>query len=169
MCFDGSCTVLMADRTIKRVDNIKKGDIVMGPNNSRATVVCSIKTVCLNNKVFVVKFSGNLLITPFHPIRLDGKWIFPKDVGQVYEIDSTGVYSFILDCGHTMKICGIECITLGHGFQDEGAKHDYFGTNKVVDDLKTMDGYSDGFVILSYKNVKRDPITNLFTTITFRE
>lgn len=42
--------------------------------------------------------------------------------------DCEAVYSFVLDKEHVMIINNIECICMGHGFTEEVAKHEYFGT-----------------------------------------
>lgn len=41
----------------------------------------------------------------------------------------------------------MECISLGHGLTDNaGASDDYLGTNKIVEDLKAMEGWDNGLV-----------------------
>ncbi len=52
------------------------------------------------------------------------------------------VYSFILDDGHVMLINGVECISMGHGFTDNDVvKHEFFGTQRIVEDLKAKRGW----------------------------
>lgn len=46
------------------------------------------------------------------------------------------VYNFVLEKGHTMEINGVYCVTFGHGFKGEKVAHPYFGTERIVDDLK---------------------------------
>jgi len=50
------------------------------------------------------------------------------------------VYSFALDERHTIWVNDIECITLGHGFQDDIVRHRYDGTQRVIEDLRFLDG-----------------------------
>jgi len=51
------------------------------------------------------------------------------------------MYDFILDNGHVMIINGVECISLGHGFKGKIVEHEYFGTEKVINDLKKIKGW----------------------------
>jgi len=119
-------------------------------------------------------------ITPYHPIRINGVWNHPINLKSTELIttntgydsngyDSNGydsnefvLYNLVLNKGHTIMVNNIECATLGHNFQDEIVKHNYFGSNAIIDDLKTFDGWDDGFIVLNYKNRKiiRHSITN---------
>jgi len=100
-----------------------------------------------------------LKITPWHPIRVNGQFCFPHTLTNVYEKQCPAVYSFLLDCGHTMLINGIECVTLAHGFQDSVVQHEYFGTSAIVSDLQNMQGWSEGLIELREGAAKRDHIT----------
>jgi len=37
---------------------------------------------------------------------------------------------------------GIHCISLGHGIEEDVARHEYLGTQKVIDDLEKFQGWS---------------------------
>ena len=50
----------MADNTIKFVKDLKKGDVVMTPNNIPTKIKCVIITKCKNNKTFLVELSEGL-------------------------------------------------------------------------------------------------------------
>ena len=53
------------------------------------------------------------------------------------------------------------CITFAHGIeQDPVATHPFYGTAAVVEELKTMDGFDDGCVVVS-NGVLVDAETNL--------
>ena len=53
----------------------------------------------------------------------------------------------MLEDGHSMIVEGMECITLGHGLKnDVVASHDYLGTSAIIEDLKLMEGWSNGSV-----------------------
>jgi uncharacterized protein YegL len=168
-CFHGKSLVKMANGLEKRVDEIKKGDIIIGLDNVKSTVICVVRTQTNSGKTFLVEFSNGLLVTPWHPIMIGDTWTFPCKVGQPYEREADAVYSFILDSGHIMKINGVPCITLGHYFEDPIVKHEYFGTNKVLNELKEFDqiGYANGLVNLTSKNIKRDS-DGKFITIAYK-
>jgi len=60
-----------------------------------------------------------------------------------------------------MEIGGIECVTYAHGFKEEVVKHEYFGTNRIIDDLKQMQGWESGYITLAPNCLIRDPISRL--------
>jgi hypothetical protein len=55
------------------------------------------------------------------------------------EISCEEVYNFALDQGHTVLVNNVECVTLGHGFQDDIVRHTYYGTQRVIKDLCRLD------------------------------
>ena len=59
------------------------------------------------------------------------------------------VYNLVLTDGD--KICninGVEVATLNHGISGEVIGHEYFGTEKVIEDLKKLEGYDEGYVVI---------------------
>lgn len=144
-CFDGDGVVSMKDNTYKKIKDIEKDDVL----SNGATIVCKIvyKSDC---EIELVKYQ-NLTITPYHPIIVNNKWTFPKDVSSDNYDYKNIVYNFVLDSHHIMVVDGIECVTLGHNFSGDVIEHPYFGTNKVIDDLKQHKGWSDG--VVEYYNV----------------
>jgi len=67
----------------------------------------------------MLELEGGLVITPNHPVKIDGKWTRPlklkaKDWGMVDQ-----VYNFVLETGHVMRINGVDCVTLGHEIDDK--------------------------------------------------
>lgn len=46
-----------------------------------------------------------------------------------------------------MIVNGMECVSLGHGFKDNSViDHEYLGTGKVVEDLKSHKSWMSGLV-----------------------
>ena len=64
-----------------------------------------------------------------------------------------------------MYINNIQCVTLGHGFQDNVVSHNYFGTDKVIKDLKNMSGWNKGKIHLKPNPLVRDSTTGLVIKI----
>lgn len=89
-----------------------------------------------------------LTITEKHPIRLGGQWVLPKNVPSgIRTFNLSGyVYCFVLEHTHVAMVNGIECVTWGHNLKGEVVEHEYYGTQKVVEDLMKMDGWTQGFV-----------------------
>lgn len=68
-----------------------------------------------------------------------------------------------------MRVNDVYCITLGHGLKGPVLEHDYLGTEKIIDDLKRLDGWEEGKVSVDFSMVKRDPRTNLIVGISKQE
>lgn len=162
-CFAGACRVKMSDSSHKACQDIQKDDIVetrRGP----AKVVCVVKTPC--QTATLVKY-GTLMATPWHPVVHNGRWTFPKDLGEATEYPCTAVFSFLLEPGfQDMYIENVPCITLAHGIENDNvATHEFFGTPAVVSALQDHFGFDSGLVVV--QGVKRDTETNLVNGFLF--
>eukprot|EP01130_Rhizamoeba_saxonica_P002217 TRINITY_DN12067_c0_g1_i1.p1 TRINITY_DN12067_c0_g1~~TRINITY_DN12067_c0_g1_i1.p1 ORF type:complete len:757 (-),score=186.65 TRINITY_DN12067_c0_g1_i1:30-2300(-) len=160
VCFDGSCKVLMENGSLKLVENIKKGDYVM-TDSSPAKVLCIVKTVFASGETELVELDDGLKVTPWHPIRINGKWKFPRDLKAPKLVDCDAVYSFLLDGGHVMMINGYECVSLAHQFKGNVVEHSYFGTIKIKEDLQKLVGWDNGEVVLKPGCLVRDPVSQI--------
>jgi hypothetical protein len=71
------------------------------------------------------------------------------------------VYNLVLDSGHIVLADGWQALTLGHGFGEPVASHAYFGTQRVIDDLKKQPGWEEGMP--RYRNLvaTHDPASGL--------
>merc|ERR1719464_1251797 len=159
-CFAGHCLVEMKDDSLKMIKDLCVGEVVSGG----AKVVCVIKYECKDNKSVLCGFDGGLKITPYHPMRVDEEWVFPIDVDGVVcrEEVCAYVYNVVLSDGHVLNVNGVQCCTLGHGLmENEVITHEYFGTKRVIDDLKKCKGWTQGRVVLKHDAFKRDADTNL--------
>jgi hypothetical protein len=162
-CFAGKSLVKMANGDIKLVQDICKDDLILSSEGKAVKIVCVQKTLCNQNKPLMVQFDNGLVITPYHPIRLNNKWEFPCTLQAPQEHDSEAIYNFVLESGHIMLINGVECVTLAHGFQEDVVRHPYFGTNAVIEDLQNMEGWERGLVVLTKEAVNRDLKTGLIS------
>ena len=75
-CFDGNGLVDMYDGTKVKVMNIKQGDKL----SNGAIVKYVVKTEVSKKSPITLIDIGNLLITPWHPIHNELKWIFPAEI-----------------------------------------------------------------------------------------
>tara|TARA_B110000858_G_C17675563_1_gene414037 strand:- start:544 stop:891 length:348 start_codon:yes stop_codon:yes gene_type:complete len=99
----------------------------------------------------------DLIITPYHPIKINNKWIFPKDINYPTEYKCNNVYNLVLDNNHTIVINNYISCTLGHNItENEVITHEYFGTEKVINDLKQITGFDKGYIELNMDNFIRD-------------
>lgn len=145
-CFAGECTVDTPTGP-RAINGLKRGDFVLTPKGASVAVACVVVSKCRDNTAFFVEFSGGLRITPYHPVRLDGVWQHPQDRHSVFEAPCGEVFNLVLEAQHVVVVNGVECITLGHGFQDDPIlRHPYLGTDKVVDDLRKCVSWTTGRV-----------------------
>lgn len=164
-CFHGECEVLLRNGLKKLVKDICPGDIVRTPDGIGAAVVYCIKIECTHSRASMVCFDSGLVITPWHPIRIGGIWTFPRDLGPEKQLDCREMYNFILDTCHMVVINGYECVTLGHNFKGDIIEHPYFGTHRVVEDLRAIDVRKTGLITLSPYTFIRNRETRLVSGI----
>jgi len=148
--------------TKKFVQDLKNGDKIMtmdGHNFVPSVIECVVKTTCPNKKALLVQV-GDLKITPYHPIISNGSWEFPIHIGEPYIMKCPYLYSFVIRNRGSVVINDHIFSTLGHGLTGNVIEHEFFGTDKVVQDLKMFPGYGNGLVCLEYDMIKRDPISH---------
>ena len=163
-CFAGTCQVKMASGRSKAIKDIQPGDGVwtpMGPATVIAMLTCGSKA----RSQPMVQLGG-LCITPWHPIinpTINGNksWVFPADLTPLQDRLIDTVYNLVLDSGHIIDVEGYECVTLGHGFQESVVKHEFFGTQAVISDLKKLPGWSVGRPVFKNLVTMRDDATGL--------
>lgn len=114
----------------------------------------------------MVQLPGGLVVTCWHPVKDTNEWKFPGQLaGAIHSkaMDCSAVYSFVLeDCQESMTINGVECVCLGHGIlQDPVASHAFFGTQRVIEALEAMPGWSDGKVEFLHGCTVRDSMSGL--------
>lgn len=155
-CFAGESLALMNDGSKKAVHNLKKGDMLYGG----AQIQCVVYTP-LNYPDKYVRLDTGLVITPWHPIYTPRTgWQFPCTFGTRIVSNLSGVYNLVLDKIHIAILNDTQVCTLGHGFTDSPViAHEYFGTQRVIDDLMRTPGWKEGFVVLDPTNQIRDAHT----------
>jgi hypothetical protein len=145
-CFAGTGRVNLANGSTKLVRDLKKGDIIINSDGNTAQLICIIKTTIPNGILDMVNFKGTR-VTPWHPIRMNQKWDFPCKLKEPMKTYCDFIYNFVLDAHHIITIDHIDGITLGHGMtHDPVLVHPFFGTTKVIDNLKTHPGWDSGLI-----------------------
>lgn len=160
-CFAASSEIKLASGQWISLCNVKKGDRVACADEQTATVLCTVHS-SPGTVHTMISISG-FALTDTHPIRVSGTWMHPRDChGSLVPIHSytstEPVVNLLLDSHHTVlgrqqNDAPLVCCTLAHGFQGGVVEHDYFGTNKVKNDLENMAGYENGHVVC--KGVER--------------
>ena len=111
---------------------------------------------------------ASLYITSYHPVFIDNSWKFPININKAILTQCDAVYSILLEEHHIVEINGIQCICLAHNMNNGILEHNYYGTNKIVDDMKIMPGWHEGRIILNGDCVIRDSETNLVSKLVYR-
>jgi len=84
-------------------------------------------------------------------------------VSSPSEISCEAIYNFALDQGHTVVVNDVECVTLGHGFKEDVVRHAYYGSQRVIEDLRKLDmeQNSVGFIEVTEETIMRNMQTGL--------
>eukprot|EP01022_Parablepharisma_sp_SALTPOND_P019556 TRINITY_DN335_c0_g1_i3.p1 TRINITY_DN335_c0_g1~~TRINITY_DN335_c0_g1_i3.p1 ORF type:complete len:694 (+),score=62.57 TRINITY_DN335_c0_g1_i3:160-2241(+) len=163
-CFDGSCSVTLIDGTHKLVKDLKKGDVVLSQNGTSAKVVCLV-VFPMKQSMKMVNLNG-LLITPKHPVMHHGVWTFPKEIAPTQNYYMENIYNIVLDQNHSLTINETEVVTLGHGkYENVVIRHQYYGSERVIEDIKRMKGWEEGFVSMEGCRKYKDPFTGVVMCI----
>ena len=156
-CFHPTTNVLMVGNKYKPINDVVKGDQVLDIKGNIIDVICLVKINC-NDKCTMVRID-DLIITPYHPIKLDDKWVFPKDLNIPLEFECDTVYNLVLRNNHTIVVNNYITCTFGHNIIDNDViKHEYFGTDAILNDLKKIKGFETGLVDLNMNDFIRNEI-----------
>eukprot|EP00762_Andalucia_godoyi_P005803 ANDGO_06983.mRNA.1 Protein spotted leaf 11 len=161
-CFDGDSLVAMFDGTVKRVRDLRKGDVLSNGGRVR----CLVETVLGDEPTRVINLKG-MWITPWHPVIWNGAWTFPNEVDPSAVVDKVlgSIFNLVLESVHVAEICGVQVICLGHGMQGPVIGHAYFGTDAVIEDLQHVENWETGHILLDSGCMVRNPETQLVTGI----
>jgi len=155
-CFGSSSTVQVSRNSAfheTKVSDVKPGDLVKvvgakkfgNQGQNVAKVRCVVMYPC-DPSIPLIGLPGGCVLTKSHPVRIDGVWRKPQDIGIPAANPSDHVWNFVLEANHILLVNGMECCTLGHGFQEEGVFHEYWGS-RVLDDLAKLPGWAQGRVM----------------------
>ena len=83
--------------------------------------------------------------------------------------DKNFVVNLVLDQGHAITFMGgVTACTLGHGFETDAViKHEYYGTERVIQDLMAAPGWEKGFVLCDNLQEQRDYKTGRVTRVVW--
>jgi len=86
------------------VKDLCKGDkIATSCDKVGATVKCVVRTETYGGKTAFCQLKGGLLITPGHPVKLNGiknEWIYPRDVTEKKIVNCDAFYNLVVDQHH---------------------------------------------------------------------
>jgi hypothetical protein len=174
-CFHGSSSCHLFNGDFKLVKDICKNDEVLLGNGQKGIIECVLKCNTLDAEL--LQLNPKCHLTKYHPVKMPhNQWMFPCDLTTTASnLNCDAVYSFVLQKQNTDTTRGngfgiiigdIECATLGHGIISENTDnpviaHDFFGTERVIDNLKLSPTYENGLVIIDDTSIQRNLFTNL--------
>lgn len=169
-CFTGDSLVKMQNGLSKRVDQMTKGDIVITFDKNNNTVAdqveCILKTILPEKTSTLVTLPGGWKGTANHPVKMGDTWFNAKSLCRPENQKCLAVYSFLLKDRNTIIINDIESATFAHNLTDNDViQHDYFGTERIVNDFKQMHGWKLGLIEIEPKCIFRDSSTGYVTKI----
>jgi hypothetical protein len=167
-CLHEDSKILLVDgRSIKCKNAIPGMEVVTYVINEGVvqkntdSIECIVKTEC-NKTTFIQLPDSDCKITEWHPVILQKyyqntrKCEFPINIGEVVHSVSAHVYTFVLkNRSHAISISGWPCITLGHNLKEEIAKHEFWGTENVINCLKDFPEWDSGVITLQNENFIR--------------
>jgi hypothetical protein len=138
-CFAGYCKLKLFNRTEKRLDELTGNELVYLADNVATTIKYIVKMRYKNTEM--CRINNDLIISAYHPINIDNRWMFPINVSEPETLDIDYMYNIVLDNGYWFLINNIKCVSLAHELRDfnqdnEILRHEYFGTNKIIRDLE---------------------------------
>ena len=156
-CIASGCEILMADKTFNTLKGLRQGDSILSMNSAGeyvpATIVCIFETVVTSGMREMVQFPGGLKITPWHPVH-ESVWQFPNMICESKRIAVDTMITLVLDAHHVMIVNDVICITLAHGFEDPVLVHPYFGSQRVIGDLRMHAGWVTGHIIVKDTDIR---------------
>ena len=132
------------------------------PSGGLAEVKCIIKIPCTHRRAQFIQLD-DLTITPWHPIKVDEKWVFPMEYRGVEPmiLNCSWVYNFVMHTEHIVQVSGYNAVTLGHGFKGDVVEHNFWGRS-VINVLQEKHGWFGGYVIL------KEPLNPMMANISRR-
>jgi len=147
VCFHGNASVHLKDGAMKAASKVVPGDVL----STGGIVQCIVKTNTGDTCDLVRMPGSGLLVTPWHPLLYEGRWVHPIDIGRVERVPCDAVYSFLArnesNFTSTVVVDGVIAATLAHGVIDTPKlSHAFFGTTAIVDALSQCPGWEKGVV-----------------------
>jgi hypothetical protein len=173
-CFGPECKIKLANGSLIRLDNLIGNELVYQGEGNQGVKIKYIVKMDIDEGSKSMCLIDNLIISEYHPIfdLNSNEWVFPIQLTQSKEFEMNSMYNIVLESGYWVEIEGYKCVSLGHQLEhfdstNKILKHDYFGTNKVIEDLEGFYNTScltqtiPKIIHLSDYLVLRDELTNL--------
>lgn len=74
-------------------------------------------------------------LTPFHSVRIDGNWTWPRLLNATTTRFCDAVYNVVVDYGCSITAAGVEMVTLGHEQVGDYVGHHIYGSRSRVEEI----------------------------------
>jgi len=159
----------MSDYTEKKLCDLEKNDCVISydinDNIQTSKIVCIVEITITGNHKELVNLDNGMKISPWHPVKNNGKWKFPFNIDSPNLQKCKSIITLVLDNHHICVINKYKCIMLGHNYTNNKLAHPYYGTRRVINDLKKYEAYNTGKIIFNDKNIEK--IVDSYNTKVF--
>jgi hypothetical protein len=173
-CFGSECRIKLADGSWKKLSELDGNELVFqGDGIPGSQIKYIVQTEIPEGTKYMCKIN-DLIISEYHPMfdSNSNGWVFPINLIESQEISLSHMYNIVLESGHWVNIEGFKCVSLAHGLtnfdpSNQILKHDYFGTNKIIQDLENFSlqtcsvPKNSKIITIKDYNTIRDPVTNL--------
>lgn len=106
--------------------------ILPGTRLKSGDVVREVVKTPMNRMVAGVELAPNVMLTPFHPVCVDGRWTWPRLVHATTLRFCDAVYNLVLEDGNRVDLDGVTAITLGHELEGPIVEHHIYGSRTAV-------------------------------------
>lgn len=163
-CWAPGTLVLLADGvTRKCIEDVRRNDMVWTPEGS-AVVEYAIEMNRISPLQLMCNYQNVLLITPWHPVKVNNVWRQPADFQIPIDMPVRTVYNMVLSQGHVIDVNGILSCTLGHNFTGDVIQHDFFGNKeRIIAALSVQPGFDIGRPVFADLVAIKDSYTGLIT------
>ena len=154
-CFNSNCLITMKTGDKIKLSDLKPNAEIMScdlyNNITTSRVVCILERIITNSSKEreMVNLPKGLSITPWHPIKYKNNWTFPNDIKSPEITKCNSIITLLLDNNHIGFINGYQCIMLGHNYNNDILKHEYYGTKRIVNDMKKHPDWKKGHIIVN--------------------
>ncbi len=148
------------------IQDIRKGTCII-IDNVCAFVECVIKIKYTGPMCFTQKDNYKIGMTPYYPIFIDNDWSFPiyNNSFHINNVNDVYIYNIFLENNNNfnnIELGGdISAFTLNHGIQNKIISHNYFGTNRILNDFSKHPDWNNGLIQLESIKIIYDNKNNI--------
>jgi hypothetical protein len=140
VCFGGDTEIMMADGGHTRARHLAVGDSVKVTGGTATVEVVWRAHVGGQHPMSSI---DGVLLTPDHPVCVDGVWSTAGEVAAPSDMHVDSVYNFGLSSPRSVLVRGatahVECCTLGQPVP--GIFEPVWGSAKIFDEMRAMPGF----------------------------